>query len=131
MRIAAGIMMMIVGFAQAATVTNLVELFEFDILYVVGFFWLLSMGLTWGGGVCAFRKKAYGWALAGAVWSIIGALALSITSVLTGPYPYPVYPILPGTVIFYGIFIVMSILALIFLVKREGEFEGGKKNKSE
>jgi len=55
--------------------------------------------LTIGGGICALRKKAWGWALSGAICSMIaGALIMGLLA-------------LPG------------LLAVIFLVKRKGEFE--------
>jgi len=65
----------------------------------------LSLVLTAGGGISAFRKKHWWWALAGAICSVFIGFAMLI---------YPVFGL---------IFPPMAILALIFLIKRKREFE--------
>jgi len=60
---------------------------------------LALLALIVGGGICALMKKAWGWALAAAICSMI---AMGFSAVFFA---------LPG------------LLALIFLIKRKGEFQ--------
>ena len=124
MRIAAGILMIIVGFTSFATAQTLVEMFGETTGSVFVPLTFLALGLTWGGGICVFRKKAYWWALSGAICSMIIASTLTITSLSTFPFPLRFGASMVGTSLFYIIFVLMAILALIFLIKRKGDFQG-------
>jgi len=81
---------------------------------------LLLIVLIVGGGVCALRKKAYWWALSGAVCLILAGITLGAF------WPHfhdPVGGRLAG-VLMGVLYAVPGLLAVIFLVKREGEFQG-------
>jgi len=65
----------------------------------------LLLGLTVGGGICAFIKKHWWWALSGAICSVFIGFAMLI---------FPVFGL---------IFPPMGILAVIFLVKRKSQFD--------
>lgn len=115
MRIAAGTLMIIVGFlaisilgTMADVLASIAKIVPVDLdattQWMVGLTFLL-LGLTWGGAVCVFRKRIYGWALAGA----ISALFIGFLTFVYGILGYVV--------------LTIAILALIFLIKRKGEFQ--------
>jgi hypothetical protein len=76
-----------------------------------------------GGGICALRKKVWWWALAGAIGCTILGVADATLSLLQIP---PLYHDVAGAmgITFVGtIAMLAGILAIIFLIKRKGEFE--------
>ena len=121
MRVAAGILMIMSGLCSPAIFQSVAEMIartvanpqqDFELFYetLTSQTWMLplfflSLGLTVGGGICVFRKKAYWWALAGGIWSVF----LGFSMFLFGILGY--------------IFLLIGILALIFVIKRKGEFE--------
>ena len=115
MRIAAGILMIIVGLTLPAIVQNVVEMIAkttadpFETAGSLGAPTVLPvfllLGLTVGGGICAFIKKHWWWALSGAICSVFIGFAMLI---------FPVFGL---------IFPPMGILAVIFLVKRKSQFD--------
>jgi hypothetical protein len=121
MRITAAILMVMAGSTSSVIVTSeLVDIFRFgettSIVFV--FLCLLSLGLIWGGGISASRKKAYRWALSGAICSVLVAFTYTLTSTLTSLLRFPFSLIGPSIA-----FTMMGILALIFLIKSKGEFQ--------
>ena len=114
MRIAAGIMLIILGIASLAVPVSVAEMIaqtrtdSYEDFLELAFSLMTSpwaaiaasvlLGLIVGGGICALRKKAWGWAFSGAICSMI---AMGFYHVLFA---------LPG------------LLAVIFLLKRKGEF---------
>lgn len=123
MRVTAGILMMAVGLTSFATFYSLVEIFGDTISGIFVPLCLLSLSLTVGGGICAFGKRAYWWALTGAILSIIIAFTFLITSLSTFPIPLHSGASILGASLLGIIFIVMAMLALIFLIMRRGEFK--------
>jgi hypothetical protein len=115
MRKAAGIMLIITGIASVVVPGQVAEMIartragsyeEFlDLSFSLAtsseamFATLVLLVLIVGGGICALRKEAWGWALSGAICSMI---AMGF---------YAPFFALPG------------LLAVIFLVKRKGEFQ--------
>lgn len=113
MRIAAGIMLIIAGLLSSVAPYSLAQRIAWRLtdspeaaysfitawsgLIVFSSFVILV--LTIGGGICALRKKAWGWALAGAICSMIAGSLIS------------------------GLLALPGLLAAIFLVKRKGEFQ--------
>ena len=65
---------------------------------VIVFSSFVILVLTIGGGICALRKKAWGWALSGAICSMIAGALIS------------------------GFLALPGLLAVIFLAIRKGEF---------
>jgi len=115
MRIAAGILMILVGFLSIAILGTMADVLarvamvvpidlDEGTQWMVGLTFLL-LGLTWGGAICAFRKRAYWWALVGVICSML----IGFLTFVFGILGY--------------IFFTMAILALIFLIKRKGEFQ--------
>ena len=123
MRVTAGILMILVGLTSFATLYSLVDIFGETTSIVFVFLCFLSLGLTWGGGICAFTKKAYWWALFGAICSVIVAFTFTITSLSTFPVPLRSGASVVGATTLGIIFVLMGILAVIFLTKRRGEFQ--------
>ena len=105
MRVAAGILMIIVGFMSLSLSYLLVEMFGETANNIIVPLCLLLLGLTLGGGSSAFKKKYYWWALAGAICSVF----TGFLHVLFGELGFILLP--------------MGILALILLIKRKGEFD--------
>lgn len=113
MRKAAGIMLIITGIASVVVPGQVAEMIartragSYEEFLELS--WSLStslvplglalLALIVGGGICALMKKAWGWALAAAICSMI---AMGFSAVFFA---------LPG------------LLALIFLIKRKGEFQ--------
>ena len=127
MRKAAGILMIIVGCTLPAISAYLYEMLgetANSISIPLGF---VLLGLIIGSGVCAFKKRHWGLALAGAICALCVAVTLAITSLLTFPIPFSYYThpdaALFGASILGIIFILMGILAVVFLTKRKYEFE--------
>lgn len=113
MRIAAGIMLIITGIASVTVPVRVADMIagtragsweEFLELS-----WSLSTSLAplglallvliVGGGICALRKQAWGWALLAAICSMV-AMAFV-----------------------WGLLAILGLLAVIFLVKRKSEFQ--------
>jgi len=118
MRIAAGILMILVGTDAPAIGGIMMEMTGMmrmsaelaaelgaTMAVILGLV-LLALVLTWGGAICAFKRKIYWWAMAGAICAvIIGLLSFFMHE-------------------FWGfIFSTMAILALVFLVDRKDEFQ--------
>ena len=120
MRIAAGILMIIVGLTLFATVENIHQIFGTTEFVPVS---LILFGLILAGAVNAFRRASYGWALAGAILSVIIAVIFTVTSLLTFPVAAATLGGTIGTATFYIMFLSLGILAVIFLTKRKGEFD--------
>ena len=113
MRIAAGILIIIVGLTTPAIAQTVAEMVagttDFEAVGSAGATMvlpvLLLLGLTIGGGFCAVRKKQWRWALSGAICSaFIGFAGLIFVPL--------------GLILF-----LMGMLAVIFLLKRKGEFD--------
>jgi hypothetical protein len=114
MRITAGILMIIVGFLSISILGTMTDIISRVAMVVPvdldeGTQWMvrltfLSLGLTWGGAICIFRKRTYWLALSGAICSIF----IGFLTFIFGILGY--------------IFFIMAILAVIFLIKRKGEF---------
>ena len=113
MRIAAGILMIIVGITTPALTQNVLVMVagttDYDTIAGLGaptvLPVLILLGLTVVGGFCTFRKKCWWLALSGAICSAFIGLA----NLFFG---------------FFGfIFLSMGALAVIFLVKRKCEFD--------
>lgn len=137
MRIAAGIMMIIVGLffsiavPQGLTeevglrVTDSSEAYVSFMMASSGFivFSSLAFGvLTVGGGICALVKKSWWWALSGAIGCVILGVISAMLSLLRIP---PFYHNVAGAVGAVGIgflCVIAGILAIIFLIKRRGIF---------
>jgi len=114
MRIAAGIMLIITGIASVGVPVQVADMIALTRAASYEEFLELSWSLATstpavlatvvllvlivGGGICALRKKAWAWALSGAICSMI---AMGV---------FAVFLALPG------------LLAVIFLAKRKGEF---------
>ena len=69
---------------------------------------LLLIVLIVGGGICALTKKAYRWAVSGAIASVVGGIALLLTTV--------------GSAYLGVMYTPIAVLALVLLVKRKDEF---------
>ena len=63
--------MIIAGFMSLSLISFLGEMFGETVNSIVVPLCLLLLGLTLGGGSCAFQKKYYWWALAGAICSLL------------------------------------------------------------
>ena len=114
--------MILLGFTSPATCQQLVEMFgetTSDIFVPLS---VLSLGLPLAGGICALKKKAYWWALSGAICSVLVAFTFTITSLLTFPGPLHSGASVLGASLLGIIFIIMGILAIIFLTMRKDEF---------
>lgn len=114
MRVAAGILTIIGGLCLPAIHQNVLEMtaktmgVPIEVVIETArwtfLLFFLSLGLTVGGGISAFRRKYWWWALSGAICSVFIGFFMLI---------YPVFGL---------IFPPMGILAIIFLIKRRGEF---------
>lgn len=112
MRIAAGIMMIIAGLPSSVVPYSLVNdmawrladspeaAYSFITRWsgLTMFLFFVILVLTIGGGICALRRKAWGWALSGAICCMIAGAFIM------------------------GLLVVPGLLAVIFLAKRKGEF---------
>jgi len=79
---------------------------------------LLLIALIVGGGICALRKKAYWWALSGAVCLILAGITLGAFWPHFGD---PVGGRLAG-VLMGVLYALPGLLAVMFLEKRKSEF---------
>jgi len=119
-RIAAGILMIIVGLTLpgltqtvveliAETVASILEADPVETVFSLGKWTVLPvillLGLTVGGGICAFLKKHWWWALSGAICSVFIGFAMLI---------FPVFGL---------IFPPMGVLAVVFVCRRKREWE--------
>ena len=137
MRIAAGIMMIVVGFFSFVVPQGLTEEVGLRISGSTGdlaSFMMASSGsivfssiifavLTIGGGICALAKKSWWWALSGAICCVILGVIDAMISLLRIP---PFYHNVAGAVgasLIGVIGIIGGILAVIFLIKRRGIFD--------
>ena len=137
MRMAAGILMIIVSFMSFAVPQQLAEELAFRIadsaetyasLVIESSGWivfssLVSLGLIAGGGICALIKKAWWWALSGAIGCAIIGLIHAMLSLLTTPPTYHNVAGAVGAATLGIICILVGILAVIFLIMRRGEFQ--------
>ena len=86
------------------------------------FFILVALVLTAGGGICALIRKAWWWALSGAIVCVIMGTSEAMLSLLAIP---PIYHNIVGAIgaALFGItFISAGIIASILLVKSKSEF---------
>ena len=134
-RIAAGILMIIVGIFSLSTPGMIAQALDLTATEIVGSAWIVCLALFllgWigGGGICAFIKKAWWWALSGAICSVLVGVIYTITSLITFPLPFYSFgksnAAIAGTVIGAAIIgcvlTLMGILAFIFLRKSKGQF---------
>jgi hypothetical protein len=136
MRIAAGIMMIAVGVLSFSVPNGLTEEIGLRISVEIGdlaSFMMTSSGfivflsivfavLTIGGGICAFVKKAWWWALLGGITCMILGVIQAMISLLTIP---PLYFNLAGAVgasLIGVIAMILGILAVIFLIIKRDSF---------
>ena len=136
MRIAAGILMIIASTLSIVVPQNLTEELAFRVTdsseAYVSFMMASSGFIVWsvvvflilivGGAVSAFRRKAWWWALSGGIGCVILGAMYAMLSLLRIP---PLYHNVAGATgaAFIGIIgMLAGILAIIFLVKRNGEF---------
>lgn len=129
MRIIAGILMMIVSFTLFASVGFLTTS-----IGATGGLTLLSLLLVvfvWGNAIDVFMRKRWKWAFTGAICSVLIAFTFAITlllqSLLELPLPLRSYQnpsaIVLGTIMVGVPFVLMSILSVVFLMKRKREFQ--------
>ena len=119
MRIAAGILTIIFGLVSSVApyswvmgmAERLTDSPEAEYSFIMArmglvvFSTLVILVFTVGGGVCALKRKAWGWALSGAICcTIAGAFIM-------------------------GLLVVPGMLAVIFLAKRKGEFSNVERDK--
>jgi hypothetical protein len=136
MRIVAGIMMIAVGvlsFAVPQGLTTEVGLrisgstgnLALFMMSASGFIVFLSSVfaiLTIGGGICAFVKKAWWWALLGAIGCVIlGVMSAMISLLMIPPFYYNV-PGAFGASLMGTTAMIAGILAVIFLINRRDSF---------
>jgi len=136
MRIAAGIMMIVVGFLSFAVPQGLTEevgLRLIDSTESLASFMMATSGfivfsslvfavLTIGGGICALIKKSWWWALSGAIGCVIIGVIYAMLSLLRIP---PFYHNVAGAVgaATIGIIgMIAGILAIVFLIRRRDNF---------
>ena len=133
MRVAAGILMIIVSFMSVYAPIKLAEQVSFilessyetysSLNGWIIFSVLVSLGLIAGGGICALIKKAWWWALSGAIGCAIIGLIHAMLSLLTTPPTYHNVAGAVGAATLGIICILVGILAVIFLIMRRGEFQ--------
>ncbi len=123
MRIIAGILILVCGFPAIANAQSLVEIFGDNTAILLVLITFVEIALIWGGSICAIRKKAYVWALSGAICSIIVAFVFLITSLATYPFSLTSVFSVIGASLLGIIFIVIALLALIFLILRRRQFQ--------
>jgi uncharacterized protein YjeT (DUF2065 family) len=109
MRIAAGIMLIVRGIASVIVPEQVAEMIAQTRAGSYEYFlrtstWVVPAGLVLlvfivGGGICALRREAWGWAFSGAICSMIAMGFL------------------------WGLLAIPGLLAVIFLLKRKGEFQ--------
>lgn len=124
MRIAAGFMLIIWGTAGFAS--GLVDLLLWWSRVTPGKVVILAiLVLTVGGGIGATKKRAYWWAFAGAIGLVLVGI---ISAAMQWQYTWFLTPVLDPTMralwaaVAWGAYGIPGLLALIFLVKRKGEF---------
>jgi len=136
MRIAAGIMMIAVGVLSFAVPQGLTTEVGLRISGSTGdltSFMMASSGfivflssvfavLTIGGGICAFVKKSWWWALLGAIGCVILGVIQAMISLLTIPPFYHNAAGAVGASLIGIIAMIAGILAVIFLIERKDVF---------
>jgi len=120
MRIAAGILMIVVGLTLFAIVENMHQIFGTTTPVTLS---LLLFSLILAGAINAFKSASYGWALAGAILSMIIVVIFTVTSLLTTSVAASSLGSIMGHATFYLIWLILGILPIIFLIKRKGEFD--------
>lgn len=132
MRKAAGILMILLGIVSASTPLMIAQslgltIEEIFVARWIGYSGLFLLSLIVGGGICAFIKKAWWWALSGAICSVLVGITYIIFLPLSLPTPPPHYSYpatsVVGSALLGVLFTLMGILAIIFLIMRRGEFE--------
>lgn len=127
MRIAAGILMMVVGLASSGTLSFLVDIFGESVIGISVPLLLLLLAIILGGGIGTFIKKAYSLALVGAICSVLLAFTFTVTQLLAFLLPFHHYAhpaaAIIGTIFPGMILTLIGILAVVFLTKRRGEFQ--------
>lgn len=127
MRVTAGILTIIVGFAALPTIQSLVEMFGETVESAFVPLCLLVLGIIILGAISIFSRRRWWLALTGAYFSICVSITFTITSLLAPAIPFSEYAnpsaafigsSIPGIIVF-----LMGILAVIFLTKRKYEFE--------
>lgn len=78
--------------------------------------------LTIGGGICAFVKKSWWWALSGAIACVILGVIQAMLSLLTIPPFYHNVAGAMGASLIGIIGMILGILAVIFLIERKDGF---------
>ncbi|MFO7995603.1 MAG: hypothetical protein R6U93_00420 [Dehalococcoidia bacterium] len=123
MRIAAGILLIVLGVLSVVVPASIADMIAWTRAASYEQFLVIRRGMDMqiafpslllvlfivGSGIYALRKKAYWWALSGAILSVIGGITLFMTTV-GGAY--------------FGIIITpISVLALVLLVTRREDFK--------
>ncbi|MFO7997328.1 MAG: hypothetical protein R6U93_09405 [Dehalococcoidia bacterium] len=130
MRIAAGIVLMIIGVfsagaPQALATAIAMARMESPTAYPAAFIealTVLMIGLVVGGGTCVLLKRAW-W------WAFVASLCAVVVGVITVLFPHyapfgPWILLIPtGWYVFTGVLVtLLSALLVVFLVKRRNEF---------
>jgi hypothetical protein len=76
-----------------------------------------------GGGICALRKKVWWWALSGAIGCAILGVIYAMLDLLKVPPLYHNVAGAMGAALIGIVCMLAGILAIIFLIKRKGNFE--------
>ncbi len=132
MRVAAGIILLALGATGA--VGSLLFLWSLLRSPIVIHSWaalaivvLLIGAGTAGGGISAIRRKVYWWPLMAAIFLVIVAITSTVlimrAPTIPGEDPASLAQRLLWSAPAWGICGLPSFLALIFLVKRKGEFQ--------
>ena len=131
MRIAAGILMIIVGFVSTSTRTWLSQIFAEDFFKIVGDLSLLTLVIGIVGGICAFRRRHKLIVLIGAIWVMCSSIVYSsfylIVAITMFLKKASINRASINYVDYFGvslgiIFILMGVLAFIFIKARLHEF---------
>jgi len=131
MRVTAGIILLALGATGAAgsllflssLLRSAVPFNPFTALAVLVL--LIGAGIA-GGGISAIRRKVYWWSLAGAICLVIVAIVFTVLIIQAPTIPGDEPTLtdrLRSSSPLWGICGIPSVLALIFLVKRRGEFQ--------
>ena len=123
MRIAGGIILWLCGILVFFTVGDLLVMFGGEMKYLIGFFGLLTLFIIWSGGLGTFYKEYYWLSLLGAVCSVLIAIAFTTITILTSHVPFlPQFSMIEAS-LFGSAFILLAIMASIFIVKSKIEFD--------
>ncbi|MFP3898981.1 MAG: hypothetical protein ACLFVD_06690 [Dehalococcoidia bacterium] len=131
MRIAAGIMLIIIGvfsagapqaLARAIAMARMESAAAYPSVLIEAST-VLVIGLIVGGGTCILLKRAWWWAFVAGLCAVVVGIITVLFPVFTPFRPW-VLAIPSDWYIFTGVLVtVLASLLVIFLVKRRGEFQ--------